>query len=125
MFKLYECGDDSFMHESEIGNYVMLCDHIKITQEKDEIIHAYKTLLGAWKEKVEMLRVEHNVDLDALIETTREVARRSSKETDSRLAKFIMMGDAAGDVSPPNGGKWTKDSLRDLILEQKSRSHNK
>lgn len=84
------------------------------------VVDAYMDIISYWKNRCEKIMAQSNADIEEIIKLTRGVARRSSVETDGRLAEFIKKGDEAVDF-PVAGGSYSerKDSLRCILDQQK------
>lgn len=85
------------------------------------VVDAYMDIISYWKNRCEKIMAQSNADIEEIIKLTRGVARRSSVETDARLAEFIKKGDSGVD-SGVTGETYDerKDSLRCIIEKQMS-----
>ncbi len=83
-------------------------------------VDAYMDIISYWKNRCEKIMMQANMDIEEIIKLTRGVARRSSVETDNRLAEFIKKGDAGQDVEVVgNTSDERKESLEGILKQQK------
>lgn len=87
------------------------------------VVDAYMDIISYWKNRCEKIMAQSNADIEEIIKLTRGVARRSSVETDARLAEFIKKGDEGVDyaVHGENPDE-RKASLKCILDQQKSPS---
>lgn len=86
-------------------------------------VDAYMDIISYWKDRCEKIMTQANADIDEIIKLTRDVGKRSSLETDARLAEFIRKGDAAQDVKViGNTLEERKESLKGILKQQRRES---
>lgn len=84
-------------------------------------VDAYMDIISYWKNRCEKIMTQANADIDEIIKLTRDIAKRSSVETDARLAEFIKKGDGAQDVEIVGDTLEERAKSLDLILKQQKR----
>lgn len=105
---------------TRVGN---LLEQIKKEDLQTLSTDAYMSIITYWKNRCEKIMTQANADIDEIIKLTRGVAKRSSLETDARLAEFIRKGDAAQDVEViGNTLEERKESLKGILKQQRRES---
>lgn len=84
-------------------------------------VDAYMDIISYWKNRCEKIMTQANADIDEIIKLTRDIAKRSSVETDARLAEFIKKGDGAQDVEVVGDTLEERAESLGLILKQQKR----